>query len=201
MIQFLRGAQSQLQSSQQIFAAGQPIFESDTGQLKIGDGIRTFANLPYVGKSSSSEPADVGVTYTDDTSNAVSCISIGSSFRIIKHIRTVSTQINQGLPYEYFRIDDNYLSEYSFRSQALNGYVSYDLRSLPELQDYLLSNILDCKVFFHDQGSNSSSASTILMSRLTRSMVSFKSLVTTDVSSGPVSYEVELLIYTCNSDS
>lgn len=54
MIQFLRGTQSQLQSSQQIFAAGQPIFESDTGQLKIGNGINNFAGLPYVGSSSSS---------------------------------------------------------------------------------------------------------------------------------------------------
>lgn len=49
MIQFLRGTSSQLQSSNQIFAAGQPVFESDSGQLKIGDGLNTFANLPYVG--------------------------------------------------------------------------------------------------------------------------------------------------------
>lgn len=52
MIQFLRGTQSQLQSSQQVFAAGQPIFESDTGQLKIGNGVNNFAGLPYVGGSS-----------------------------------------------------------------------------------------------------------------------------------------------------
>ena len=49
MIQFLRGTSSQLQSSNQIFAAGQPVFESDSGQLKVGDGLKTFANLPYVG--------------------------------------------------------------------------------------------------------------------------------------------------------
>ena len=55
MIQFLRGTQSQLQSSQQIFAAGQPIFESDTGQLKIGNGINNFAGLPYVGNSSGNQ--------------------------------------------------------------------------------------------------------------------------------------------------
>ena len=54
MIQFLRGTQSQLQSNQQIFAAGQPIFESDTGQLKIGNGINNFAGLPYVGGSAGS---------------------------------------------------------------------------------------------------------------------------------------------------
>lgn len=51
MIQFLRGTSSQLQSSNQVFAAGQPIFESDSGQLKIGNGTSTFANLPYVGAS------------------------------------------------------------------------------------------------------------------------------------------------------
>lgn len=76
MIQFLRGTQNQLQSSQQIFAAGQPIFESDTGQLKIGDGINNFAGLPYVGSSSggswtkiSADPAPssgwVSSIYTD----------------------------------------------------------------------------------------------------------------------------------------
>ena len=31
MIQFLRGTQTQLNSSSQVFAAGQPIFESDSG--------------------------------------------------------------------------------------------------------------------------------------------------------------------------
>lgn len=67
MIQFLRGTQTQLNSSSQVFAAGQPIFESDSGQLKIGDGIRTFANLPYVGGSSSS----TYVRVNDPNSNGV----------------------------------------------------------------------------------------------------------------------------------
>lgn len=49
MIQFLRGTASQLQSSNTVFAAGQPIFESDSGQLKIGNGANVFADLPYVG--------------------------------------------------------------------------------------------------------------------------------------------------------
>lgn len=54
MIQFLRGSKSQLESSSTIIAAGQPVFESDTGQLKIGDGSSVFSALPYVGASSSS---------------------------------------------------------------------------------------------------------------------------------------------------
>lgn len=54
MIQFLRGTSSQLNASNQVFAAGQPIFEQDSGQLKIGNGTSTFVNLPYVGDSSGS---------------------------------------------------------------------------------------------------------------------------------------------------
>lgn len=54
MIQLLRGTKSQLETSQTVFADGQPVFEKDTGQLKIGNGIGNFASLPYVGSSSSS---------------------------------------------------------------------------------------------------------------------------------------------------
>lgn len=69
MIQFLRGTSSQLQSSNQVFAAGQPIFESDSGQLKIGDGLKTFANLPYVGASGGSEYPTIHVEYSELDSN------------------------------------------------------------------------------------------------------------------------------------
>lgn len=53
MIQFLRGNKSQLEASQTIFGDGQPIFEKDTGQLKVGNGVDVFSSLPYVGASSS----------------------------------------------------------------------------------------------------------------------------------------------------
>ena len=55
MIQFLRGNKSQLETSQTIFGDGQPIFEKDTGQLKVGNGIDVFSSLPYVGASSSAK--------------------------------------------------------------------------------------------------------------------------------------------------
>lgn len=53
MIQFMRGTKSQLTSNSSIIAAGQPVFEIDTGQLKIGNGSSVFSALPYVGVSSS----------------------------------------------------------------------------------------------------------------------------------------------------
>ena len=49
MIQFMRGTKSQLTSNSSIIAAGQPVFESDTGQLKIGTGKSRYSALEYVG--------------------------------------------------------------------------------------------------------------------------------------------------------
>ena len=54
MIPFLRGTQAALNSSQQIFPEGQPIYEKDTHQLKIGDGVNNYSGLPYIGGTSSS---------------------------------------------------------------------------------------------------------------------------------------------------
>lgn len=49
MIQFMRGTKSQLNNNSSIIAAGQPVFESDTGQLKIGNGSSRYSALEYVG--------------------------------------------------------------------------------------------------------------------------------------------------------
>lgn len=54
MIQLLRGTKSQLDSYQTVIAEGQPVFEKDTGQLKIGNGSSIYSALPYVGAASSS---------------------------------------------------------------------------------------------------------------------------------------------------
>lgn len=67
MIQFLRGQASQLHSSQQIFAAGQPIFEQDTQKLKIGNGVDTYSVLKYIGESSDIVPTASLVN--DDVAN------------------------------------------------------------------------------------------------------------------------------------
>lgn len=64
MIQFLRGTQTQLNSSSQVFAAGQPIFESDSGQLKIGNGSSRYSSLPYVGSIFESSGGGSGLEMT-----------------------------------------------------------------------------------------------------------------------------------------
>ena len=74
MIQFLRGSKSQLESSSTIIAAGQPVFESDTGQLKIGTGSSRYSSLPYVGSIFEYDPDSGGgsstnVAYSGDINN------------------------------------------------------------------------------------------------------------------------------------
>lgn len=67
MIQFMRGTKSQLNNNSSIIAAGQPVFESDTGQLKIGTGSSRYSALEYVGsifesESSSSSPSQINIS-------------------------------------------------------------------------------------------------------------------------------------------
>ena len=96
MIQFLRGTQTQLNSSSQVFAAGQPIFESDSGQLKIGNGSSRYSSLPYVGSIFESSDSGSGLEMTVsgnydegylDFSNGIR-ISWGSFSRSEGYIRT-----------------------------------------------------------------------------------------------------------------
>ena len=58
-IQFKRGLKAALESkltaNDSVLKAGEPAFESDTGQLKIGDGIHDYSDLPYVGAANSSD--------------------------------------------------------------------------------------------------------------------------------------------------
>lgn len=53
-IQFKRGHKAALEAKLTIAelgvpAAGEPIYESDTGKLKIGDGVTPYLDLPYFG--------------------------------------------------------------------------------------------------------------------------------------------------------
>lgn len=81
-IQFLRGTSSTLASSNQVFLAGQPVFESDTGQIKIGNGVDLFRNLPYVGNSSSISYEDVGRIGTQYQDSFGGVYAIGSNLKL-----------------------------------------------------------------------------------------------------------------------
>lgn len=47
-IQFLRGTKSKVASSTKVLADGQPLYETDTNKLKVGDGSTEAKSLPYV---------------------------------------------------------------------------------------------------------------------------------------------------------
>ena len=47
-IQFLRGTKSKVVASTKVLADGQPLYETDTNKLKVGDGSTQAKSLPYV---------------------------------------------------------------------------------------------------------------------------------------------------------
>lgn len=47
-IQFLRGTHSKIAASTKVLADGQPLYETDTKKLKVGDGSTQAKSLPYV---------------------------------------------------------------------------------------------------------------------------------------------------------
>ena len=54
-IQFLRGTQSKVAASTRVLADGQPLYETDTNKLKVGDGSTQAKSLPYVKVDTDSE--------------------------------------------------------------------------------------------------------------------------------------------------
>lgn len=47
-IQFLRGTKSKVAASTKVLADGQPLYETDTNKLKVGNGSTQAKSLPYV---------------------------------------------------------------------------------------------------------------------------------------------------------
>lgn len=54
-IQFLRGTHSKVAASTKVLADGQPLYETDTNKLKVGDGSTQAKSLPYVKVDTDSE--------------------------------------------------------------------------------------------------------------------------------------------------
>lgn len=58
-IRFRRGARARLQDVNPKLFQGEPVYETDTGRLKIGDGESPWNDLPYFATSSSGGAADL----------------------------------------------------------------------------------------------------------------------------------------------
>ena len=142
MIQFLRGTQTQLNSSSQVFAAGQPIFESDSGQLKIGNGSSRYSSLPYVGANQGSSSSSKFVVVDDRTRY----IDVTDSFRILYRVASIvseTTDIEDRLSYVYFKTPaQGTWSEQEFRGQTPNTYQSSELKDYSQIAPYIYDNIV-----------------------------------------------------------
>jgi hypothetical protein len=86
-IQFLRGTAAAWTSANPTLAAGKPGFETDTGQLKIGDGSTAWNSLGYIGDGATGGPlsrTEPGTTLTvdDDDHNYIIEMSDGAGATI-----------------------------------------------------------------------------------------------------------------------
>lgn len=96
MIQLLRGTKSQLDSYQTVIAEGQPVFEKDTGQLKIGNGSSIYSALPYVGAGSggSSELVKDLEASSSAPNFAIGYVDLDESTRLVTFYKTLFTSGN-----------------------------------------------------------------------------------------------------------
>lgn len=92
-IQIRRDTAANWTAANPVLAAGEPAVETDTGKMKVGDGIRNWATLPYEAESalSSATPAAVGTAAAGTAAlaaradhvhalpSAISCASLATS--------------------------------------------------------------------------------------------------------------------------
>ena len=127
MIQLLRGTKSQLDSYQTVIAEGQPVFEKDTGQLKIGNGSSIYSALPYVGASSSELTLP-----TYDLNRDSGYFDISDHVRFHTGVATIqSTRTVSAF--------DQWTSEFQGYAQQNNASYRLNVADIPDSYPYLFS--------------------------------------------------------------
>jgi len=67
LIKIRRDTASNLTSADETYALGEPVFESDTNKMKIGDGVTAWTSLPYI--TGSSGNGSLVLNYVAKTAN------------------------------------------------------------------------------------------------------------------------------------
>lgn len=145
-IQFLRGTRSTLSSSNQIFLAGQPVFESDSGQLKIGDGVNSFNNLLYVGEGLSSGGGGVTAGTYHSVDSRTAYIDVTENYRIvIRRGLTTITQDDLNTIQQHGRLTltypDGSQTEVLYRDNAYNRFTSTPVADNTTISQYLYDKV------------------------------------------------------------
>ena len=87
MIQFLRGTSAQRANHTEVSTIGQPIFETDTNKLYIGDGSTPVNQLKGIGGSSSS------IAIEGNSDGTVSMHILSSDIAVTKSGNTISISL------------------------------------------------------------------------------------------------------------
>ena len=64
-LQFKRGLSTNWAKYEGILLAGEPGFETDTGKMKIGNGVDLWKDLPYVGNGNTEQSVVNALTHFD----------------------------------------------------------------------------------------------------------------------------------------
>jgi hypothetical protein len=88
LIKIRRDTATNLTSTNAVYAVGEPVFESDTGKLKIGDGVTAWTSLSYFSGSSGTS-----LRIGDVTESGGACTL--DSKEVVR-ISTVTTAIKTG---------------------------------------------------------------------------------------------------------
>lgn len=134
---FKKGTKADLEASTSIPRDGEPIFETDTGRLKVGDGVSTYANLSYIDKVQ--VVSDIGPESNDNPASAAAVYAYGQSIKDYAdgRFRTQNSAISDAL----LRADEAEANAKAYtnkvKTDILGEGITETFDTLVEIQDWI----------------------------------------------------------------
>lgn len=134
---FKKGTKAELEASSSIPREGEPIFETDTGRLKVGDGVSAYANLSYVDKVQ--VVSDIGPESGDNPASAAAVYTYGQSIKNYADGRFVTQ--NSAISNALLRIDEAEANAKAYtnkvKTDILGEGITETFDTLVEIQDWI----------------------------------------------------------------
>ena len=134
---FKKGTKAELEASSSIPRAGEPIFETDTGRLKVGDGVSTYATLSYVDKVQ--VVSDIGPNSGDNPASAAAVYTYGQSIKDYADDRFVTQ--NGAISSALLRADEAEANAKAYtnkvKTDILGEGITETFDTLVEIQDWI----------------------------------------------------------------
>lgn len=134
---FKKGTKADLEASSSIPRDGEPIFETDTGRLKVGDGVSAYASLPYIDKVQ--VVSDIGPESGDNPASAAAVYTYGQSIKDYAdgRFRTQNSAISDAL----LRADEAEANSKAYtnkvKTDILGEGITETFDTLVEIQDWI----------------------------------------------------------------